>query len=145
MKLATNEIVNQLLDSYEKLLTKAQLEIMELYYREDWSLQEIAEKLKVTRTSVHTTIKRVNQTLVEYEAKLGLVKKDQKINDILENGHVWPQIEVLKDHANAGADPLYLAWIGGRSASVSQCLDSDYFSIDSYGSGIWLLEEVDAA
>ena len=95
MKLATNEIVNQLLDSYEKLLTKAQLEIMELYYREDWSLQEIAEKLKVTRTSVHTTIKRVNQTLVEYEAKLGLVKKDQKINDILENDKLTKS-EIIK-------------------------------------------------
>ena len=95
MKLATNEIVNRLLDSYEKLLTKAQLEIMELYYREDWSLQEIAEKLKVTRTSVHTTIKRVNQTLAEYEAKLGLVKKDQKINDILENDKLT-KAEIIK-------------------------------------------------
>lgn len=85
MKLVANEKINRLLDCYEKLLTPAQLHIMDLYYREDWSLQEIAAKLKVTRTSVHTTIKRVNQSLVDYEKKLGLLKRDQTINQLLTN------------------------------------------------------------
>lgn len=85
MKLSTNEKINRLLDCYEGLLTPAQLEIMELYYREDWSLQEIASKLKVTRTSVHTTIKRVNQSLKTYETKLKILEKENKINEILEN------------------------------------------------------------
>lgn len=83
MKIDNNLKINRLLDRYEKLLTKNQLEIMELYYREDWSLQEIAEKLKVTRTSVHTTLKRVGVSLNEYEAKLKLVEKDDKLSKIL--------------------------------------------------------------
>jgi uncharacterized protein len=90
MKLATNQKVNNLLDNYEVLLTKSQAEIMELYYREDWSLQEIADKLKVSRNSVHITIKRVLKMLEEYEAKLGLTKKDEVLNQILNDKKLNP-------------------------------------------------------
>jgi predicted DNA-binding protein YlxM (UPF0122 family) len=85
MKIDNNVRLNRLLDRYEKLLTKTQLEIMALYYREDWSLQEIAKKHQVTRTSIHTTLKRSKALLVEYEANLGLVAKDDEILKILNN------------------------------------------------------------
>lgn len=85
MKLATNDYVNRLLDCYEKMLTKTQLEIMNLYYREDWSLQEISAKLKVSRNSVHTTIKRVKLTLASYETKLGMIDKELKIDKVLKD------------------------------------------------------------
>jgi predicted DNA-binding protein YlxM (UPF0122 family) len=85
MKIDNNVKLNRLLDRYEKLLTKTQLEIMALYYREDWSLQEIAKKHQVTRTSIHTTLKRSEALLVEYEANLGLVAKDDEILKILNN------------------------------------------------------------
>jgi predicted DNA-binding protein YlxM (UPF0122 family) len=90
MKLVTNQKVNNLLDNYEVLLTKSQSEIMELYYREDWSLQEIADKLKVSRNSVHITIKRVLKMLEEYEAKLGLTKKDEALNHLLNDKKLSP-------------------------------------------------------
>jgi predicted DNA-binding protein YlxM (UPF0122 family) len=83
MKIDNNLKVNRLLDRYEKLLTKTQLEIMDLYYREDWSLQEIAKKQKVTRTSIHTTLKRVEAILAKYEENLGLVDMDNKITNVL--------------------------------------------------------------
>ena len=85
MKIDNNVKLNRLLDRYEKLLTKTQLEIMALYFREDWSLQEIAKKHKVTRTSIHTTLKRSEALLLEYEANLGLVAKDDEILKILNN------------------------------------------------------------
>jgi predicted DNA-binding protein YlxM (UPF0122 family) len=85
MKIDNNVKLNRLLDRYEKLLTKTQLEIMALYFREDWSLQEIAKKHKVTRTSIHTTLKRSAAILLEYEANLGLVAKDDEILKILNN------------------------------------------------------------
>jgi predicted DNA-binding protein YlxM (UPF0122 family) len=85
MKIDNNVRLNRLLDRYEKLLTKTQLEIMALYYREDWSLQEIAKKHQVTRTSIHTTLKRSEALLVEYEANLGLVAKDDEILKIVNN------------------------------------------------------------
>jgi predicted DNA-binding protein YlxM (UPF0122 family) len=85
MKIDNNVKLNRLLDRYEKLLTKTQLEIMALYFREDWSLQEIAKRHKVTRTSIHTTLKRSAAILLEYEANLGLVAKDDEILKILNN------------------------------------------------------------
>jgi predicted DNA-binding protein YlxM (UPF0122 family) len=96
MKIDNNVKLNRLLDRYEKLLTKTQLEIMALYFREDWSLQEIAKKHKVTRTSVHTTLKRAEAILLEYEANLGLVTKDDEILKILNNKKLSKE-EIVKE------------------------------------------------
>jgi predicted DNA-binding protein YlxM (UPF0122 family) len=96
MKIDNNIKLNRLLDRYEKLLTKTQLEIMDLYFREDWSLQEIAKKHKVTRTSIHTTLKRSESLLLEYEASLGLVSKDDQILKILNNKKLSKE-EIVKE------------------------------------------------
>ncbi len=96
MKIDNNVKLNRLLDRYEKLLTKTQLEIMALYFREDWSLQEIAKKQKVTRTSIHTTLKRSEALLLEYEANLGLVAKDDGILKILNNKKLSKE-EIVKE------------------------------------------------
>lgn len=67
--------VNMLYDFYHQLLTKKQMEYMELYYREDYSLSEIAEHHNVSRQAVHDTIKRTEQLLEMYEKKLRLYEK----------------------------------------------------------------------
>ena len=67
--------VNLLNDFYGSLLTERQQNFIELYYGEDLSLGEIAEQYNVTRQAVHDTLKRAEQTLINYEEKLGLVAK----------------------------------------------------------------------
>lgn len=67
--------INLLYDFYGSLLTERQQNFIELYYGEDLSLGEIAEQYDVTRQAVHDTLKRAEQTLVNYEDKLGLVRK----------------------------------------------------------------------
>lgn len=67
--------INLLYDFYGSLLTERQQNFIELYYGEDLSLGEIAEQYEVTRQAVHDTLKRAEQTLVNYEDKLGLVRK----------------------------------------------------------------------
>lgn len=67
--------VNMLYDFYHQLLTKKQMEYMELYYREDYSLSEIADHHQVSRQAVHDTLKRTEQLLEMYEKKLRLYEK----------------------------------------------------------------------
>lgn len=67
--------INLLYDFYGSLLTARQQNFIELYYGDDLSLGEIAEQFDVTRQAVHDTLKRAEQTLTNYEEKLGLVQK----------------------------------------------------------------------
>lgn len=72
------EEVNELLDFYEALLTQRQLDIMTMYYRDDFSLTEIAEDMGTSRSAVYDLIKRCERSLTQYESKLRLVKKYQQ-------------------------------------------------------------------
>lgn len=77
--------VNELLDFYAPLLTEKQREISNEYYREDFSYQEIAEEMNISRTAVYDTVKTVKQELQKYEDKLGLLASFKKRSSIYEN------------------------------------------------------------
>lgn len=62
----TNRI-NALFDFYEPLLTEKQMTYIALYYRDDYSLGEIAENFEVSRQAVYDNIKRTEKILEEYE------------------------------------------------------------------------------
>lgn len=64
-----------LYDFYGGLLTAKQRKIMDLYYNEDWSLTEIAEKEAVSRQAVYDLVHRSERILEDYEAKLGLLDR----------------------------------------------------------------------
>ena len=70
-----HDIINQYLDWYEPLLTQKQIDVMNMYYRDDFSLAEIAENMDISRSAVSDLIRRVSKTLEEYEQKLHLVEK----------------------------------------------------------------------
>lgn len=72
------EKMNALLDAYEPLLTAKQQNIMDLYYKEDFSLSEIAEDLDISRAGVNDHIKRSTQILLDYEKKLKLVQNYER-------------------------------------------------------------------
>lgn len=76
------ESINFLLDFYENLLTSNQIEVMELYYRENYSLNEIAEIKGVSRSAIHDSIQRSIKLLNEYEGKLEIIKKFKLRNEI---------------------------------------------------------------
>lgn len=68
------EQMNALLDAYEALLTTKQQTIMNMHYKEDYSLSEIAEQQNISRSGVNDHIKRSTQILMDYEKKLKLVQ-----------------------------------------------------------------------
>ncbi len=71
----------RLLDLYGSLLTEKQFDIMDFYYNDDLSLGEIADHYEISRQGVHDAIKRGDESLIEYEQKLGLLKAEQERKD----------------------------------------------------------------
>jgi predicted DNA-binding protein YlxM (UPF0122 family) len=67
--------VNALYDFYQPLLTPKQQEYLNLYYLNDFSLGEIAERNQVTRQAVYDNLKRAESALEAFEEKLGLFRK----------------------------------------------------------------------
>lgn len=64
-----------LYDFYGMLLTEKQQQYMELYYREDYSLGEIADLVQVSRQAIYDNIKRTEQLIEKYEENLQLHAK----------------------------------------------------------------------
>ncbi|MDO5649834.1 MAG: putative DNA-binding protein [Gallicola sp.] len=69
-----------LFDYYGKLLTDKQFEIVDQYYNEDLSLSEIAEIHGISKQAVSENLKRAEKKLYDYEKKLMLVERNQKIS-----------------------------------------------------------------
>ena len=66
-----------LFDAYSSLLTSDQKNMFDLYYNEDLSLAEIAEHTGLSRQGVRYAIKHAEESLINYEEKLGLSKKTE--------------------------------------------------------------------
>ncbi len=75
---------NELYDCYKELLTEKQQNYFEDYYFSNLSLSEIAENYNVSRNAVHKQLQITINKLKEYEKKLNLYKKKEKLNNIIE-------------------------------------------------------------
>ena len=73
----SNDIVYKslLYDFYGELLTDKQKDIVDMYYNKDFTLSEISEQIGISRQGVYDALKRAENTLEDYEKKLGLVEK----------------------------------------------------------------------
>ena len=70
---------SSLLSLYQNLLTDTQKEIMSSYFSYDLSLSEIAEERNISRAACEDAIKKGITKLEEYESKLNLYEKSDKI------------------------------------------------------------------
>ena len=70
-----NVKISILLETYGKLLTKKQYNLLDNYYNNDLSLSEIAEIEDITRQAVRDNLKKGESKLFEYEEKLGVMRK----------------------------------------------------------------------
>lgn len=75
----SREYIIELYDIYGSLLTEKQKQYFEDYYFMDLSLSEIALNYSISRNGVYDQIKRVEQALYDYENKLNLYKRLDKI------------------------------------------------------------------
>lgn len=67
-----------LADVYGPLLTDRQREMLRLYYGEDLSLAEVAERFGVSRQAIHDLLRRAVVALEGYEGKLGWARQGQE-------------------------------------------------------------------
>ena len=65
-----NQSYERPFEFYAALLTDKQMNYIELYYADDYSLAEIAEEFGVSRQAVYDNIKRTEKILEDYEMKL---------------------------------------------------------------------------
>jgi len=89
---------NELYDLYGELLTEKQKNYFEDYYFNNLSYSEISSNYLVSRNAVFKQLHIVIQKLQEYEDKLQLYKKKQKLKDIikeLDNDFIKKQLEEL--------------------------------------------------
>ncbi len=77
--------LNNLYDLYGLLLTKKQQLYFEEYYFNNLSYGEISEKYQISRNACFRQLKIIENKLLEYEEKLKLFYKKEKINDIIKN------------------------------------------------------------
>ena len=57
--------------------------MVRLYYDCDISLFEISEQFGISRQAVRDSLVRAEKSLVSYEEKLGIVKKNKEITNML--------------------------------------------------------------
>ena len=72
-----------LYDYYSELFSDMQKKYFEEYYFDNLSLSEIAINEDKSRNAVHKSIKSVVSKLYEYEDKLKLYSKDQRLKQII--------------------------------------------------------------
>ena len=100
--------MNALFEFYAALLTDKQMNYIELYYADDYSLAEIAEEFQVSRQAVYDNIKRTEKILEDYEMKLHMYSDyivrsqifDQIIEKYADDTYLQKQIATLSSIDN---------------------------------------------
>ena len=75
--------LNNLYDLYGSLLTEKQQQYFKEYYFNNLSFGEISEKYQISRNAAFKQLKIIEEKLLDYEEKLKLYYKKEKINGII--------------------------------------------------------------
>ena len=89
------EYILTLYEIYKNLLNDREREYFENYYFEDYSLQEIADNFKVSKSYVGKFLKSIEDKLNNYEENLRINSKNDKIREIIKNSDLKDKIEEL--------------------------------------------------
>ena len=108
MEIEKTNRMNALFEFYAALLTDKQMNYIELYYADDYSLAEIAEEFGVSRQAVYDNIKRTEKILEGHEMKLHMyseyIVRSQIFDEILEkypdNAFLEEKITILSSIDN---------------------------------------------
>ncbi len=85
MELEKRTHIINLFDIYKELLTDKQQTYFIEYYLEDFSLKEISETYNVSRNAVFDQVKKVIFILENFEEKLKINYKNNKIRELIQD------------------------------------------------------------
>ena len=96
--------VAELFDIYGPLLNEKQRDVINCYYNEDLSLQEIAENNKKSKQAISDMMARSVDKLFEFEDELSLLRKKEElkvalmsIRELMENSKIKEAIEKITE------------------------------------------------
>lgn len=101
MEIEKTNRMNALFEFYSTLLTEKQMNYMEMYYADDFSLGEIAEEYQVSRQAVYDNIKRTEKILEDYERKLHMFSDYIVRGELLDNAKEYIATHYPKDETLA--------------------------------------------
>lgn len=87
----------ELLNIYRNLLSETNQKYYSLYYEENLSLQEIADLGHVSKSYVGNIISKTSQKLLDYEDKLHLYEKSQKLYQVLKMQDIKQIKNIVKE------------------------------------------------
>ena len=87
-----------LYDLYGNLLTDKQQTYFEEYYFNNLSLSEMSDLYNVSRSAVGKSLKEIESKLNNYEDKINIYKKLNKVNKLIKDEELKSKIEdIFKD------------------------------------------------
>ena len=90
--------LGMLCEIYGNLLTEKQKEVINDYANQDLSLTEIAENNNITRQAVNYIVKKGETKLLEYEQKLGIMKKQLETEKQIQN--ILSELSKITDNSS---------------------------------------------
>ena len=123
MEIEKTNRMNALFEFYAALLTDKQMNYIELYYADDYSLAEIAEECGVSRQAVYDNIKRTEKILEDYEMKLHMysdyIVRSQIFDQILER---YPEDTFLQEQVEILSSIDNREWLWAVSSFIKEYL-----------------------
>ena len=123
MEIEKTNRMNALFEFYAALLTEKQMNYIELYYADDYSLAEIAEEFGVSRQAVYDNIKRTEKILEDYEMKLHMysdyIVRSQIFDQILER---YPEDTFLQEQVEILSSIDNREWLWAVSSFIKEYL-----------------------
>ena len=123
MEIEKTNRMNALFEFYAALLTDKQMNYIEVYYADDYSLAEIAEEFGVSRQAVYDNIKRTEKILEDYEMKLHMysdyIVRSQIFDQILER---YPEDTFLQEQVEILSSIDNREWLWAVSSFIKEYL-----------------------
>jgi predicted DNA-binding protein YlxM (UPF0122 family) len=90
--------ISLLLDFYGDILSERQNDMLDMYYNEDFSLAEIAEKFEISRQGVRSVLKKGETILIDMEEKLHLASRFSKMLE--KSAEIATELENINQNIN---------------------------------------------